>query len=88
MTDVVSIDGSSEPGDTKGHEHAFVRQFSNPSTCRHFRCRRRDSNPRHADYDSAPSDHEELKGLQITAFISRGNTAEYPVSGYFRAYSG
>ena len=37
---------------------------------------------------SAPRNHGKRKGLQIAAFVSSGNTSEYPVSGSFRAYSG
>jgi len=52
------------------------------------RCRRRDSNPRHADYDSARGDDGRRKYLQMDAFVRRGNTAEYAVSGYIRGRSG
>jgi hypothetical protein len=72
-------DGSDDP---RPCEVSLTRPLAGTS-----RCRRRDSNPRHADYDSAPEDHEKRKDLQIAAFISRENTSEYVTSGSFRAYS-
>ena len=75
-------------GHAGGQEHTFAKRPWKLPTCRHFACRRRDSNPRHADYDSARRDHGKRNCLQIGAFVKRGNTAEYPVSGSFRAYSG
>jgi len=44
-------DGS-EAGDTRKVFRVSGKRRKAP-VCRHFLCRRRDSNPRHADYDSA-----------------------------------
>jgi hypothetical protein len=54
LTAQSEIEASSKP--TGAMESACPRRVEkrpNRPTCRHFPCRRRDSNPRHADYDSA-----------------------------------
>jgi hypothetical protein len=44
---------ASPGGPTRGRVFRVSRQREKVRLCSHFACRRRDSNPRHADYDSA-----------------------------------